>query len=128
VRAARRLARFNRVVTNRIQGTWAWLIPPWVVIVHQGRASGRSYRTPVVGSVHQSKLFVGLPYGDDADWVRNIMAAGGGKAIRGGRERVLSEPRLVDRSDRHAVPRRATWFITPSRRVLVGTVRTRQTP
>jgi deazaflavin-dependent oxidoreductase (nitroreductase family) len=126
VTTARRLARFNRVVTNRIQGTWAWLIPPWVVIVNQGRTSGRSYRTPALGSIHhnghETHLAVGLPYGDDADWVRNVMAAGGGKVVRSGRKRILSDPRIVDRSDRNAVPGRARWSIVPSRKVLVGTL------
>jgi deazaflavin-dependent oxidoreductase (nitroreductase family) len=120
VSKARRLARFNRVVTNRIQGLWAGRIPPWVVVIHRGRTSGRIYRTPVLGSVHGSRLVIGLPYGEDADWVRNVVAAGGGTVMRSGRERTLRQVRVVDRGDRREVPSRATWFITPSRKVLVG--------
>ena len=38
----------NRVFTNPVMGTFAWLVPPLAVVHHRGRKSGRSYRTPVV--------------------------------------------------------------------------------
>ena len=47
LRPSRRFARFNKRVTNRIQGLYAWLVPPWAVILHRGRRSGRQYRTPL---------------------------------------------------------------------------------
>src|SRR5262249_1796055 len=43
----RALARFNRLVTNRVLGVVAPWMPPFAVVVHRGRSSGRVYRTPV---------------------------------------------------------------------------------
>jgi deazaflavin-dependent oxidoreductase (nitroreductase family) len=96
MKAPRALARFNLRVTNPIQGTWAWLIPPWAVIVHRGRRSGRSYRTPVIAFRRGDRLAIALFYGDDAQWVRNLRASGGGVVIRAGRSWQLLEPRVVD--------------------------------
>lgn len=48
MKLSRRVARFNKTVNNRVQGLYAWLLPPWAVILHRGRRSGRSYRTPLL--------------------------------------------------------------------------------
>lgn len=90
----RRLARFNRLVTNPIQGQWAWLLSPWVVVCHRGRRSGRSYRTPVIGFRHGRTLAVAVLYGERSDWVQNVLA-GGGQVVRGGATYPLINPRLV---------------------------------
>jgi len=42
------MRRVNRVFTNPLMGTFAWLVPPLAVVHHAGRKSGRPYRTPVV--------------------------------------------------------------------------------
>lgn len=95
------MAAFNRVITNPIQGTYAWLIPPWVVLVHRGRRSGRQYRTPVMARVRDGQLRVPVLYGLNSDWVRNLLAAGEGQVVRAGRTRPLTDihlepgPRLV---------------------------------
>src|SRR5256885_12487134 len=94
-KVARRLARFNRAVTNPIQGQYAWLLPPWVVIVHRGRRSGRLYRTPVNGYRRGDQLAVVVLYGVQSDWVRNVLAAGG-RVVRAGRTYELRRPRIVD--------------------------------
>jgi deazaflavin-dependent oxidoreductase (nitroreductase family) len=92
----RRLARFNRVVTNPLQGQFAWLLPPWAVICHRGRRTGRLYRTPVNAYKRGSVLAVVVLYGEESDWVRNVLAAGGGQVIRAGRTHDLTHPRLLD--------------------------------
>ena len=91
----RRLARFNKVVTNRVQGVYAWILPPWAVILHRGRRSGRAYRTPVLGFRRGGSLTVPLLYGEESDWVRNLLRAGGGRVVRGGRTYELSAPRVA---------------------------------
>jgi deazaflavin-dependent oxidoreductase (nitroreductase family) len=96
MRLPRGLARFNKVVTNRVQGLYAWIVPPWAVLVHTGRRSGRTYRTPVLAFRHDGKLVVPLLYGERSDWARNLLAAGGGRVVRGGRTYELSAPRVVD--------------------------------
>ena len=95
---SRRAARFNRVVTNRVQGVYAWLVPPWAVIVHRGRRSGRPYRTPVFAFRQERTLVIALLYGEESDWLRNLRAAGGGRVVRVGRTFELGEPRVVDTS------------------------------
>lgn len=100
----RGVARFNRAVVNPIQGIYAWLLPPWAVICHRGRRSGRLYRTPVVARRRRNTFAVAVLYGERSDWVRNLLAAGGGQVVRGGRTYELRAPRLVSSSDR-SVPR-----------------------
>jgi deazaflavin-dependent oxidoreductase (nitroreductase family) len=112
----RAVARFNRAVNNPIQGVYAWLLPPWAVIVHRGRRSGRTYRTPVVAFRRGSRFEVAVLYGERSDWVRNLLAAGGGEVVRGGRTYPLREPRVVDAGEA-AVAGRIGRF---SGRVLVG--------
>jgi deazaflavin-dependent oxidoreductase (nitroreductase family) len=95
LRLGRPLARFNRMVTNPIQGQYAWLLVPWVVVCHRGRQTGRLYRTPVNAYRRHSTLAIVVLYGAESDWVRNVLA-GGGQVVRGGRTYDLLEPRLVD--------------------------------
>jgi hypothetical protein len=93
----RGLARFNRVVTNPVQGVYAWALPPWAVICHRGRKSGRMYRTPVVALRRGGELRVAVLYGEQSDWVRNLLAARGGQVVRGGRTYELIDPHLSGR-------------------------------
>jgi deazaflavin-dependent oxidoreductase (nitroreductase family) len=95
LRLGRPLARFNRTVTNPIQGQYAWLLPPWVVICHHGRRTGRLYRTPVNAYRRGSTLAIVVLYGARSDWVRNVLA-GGAEVVRAGRTYELLEARLVD--------------------------------
>jgi deazaflavin-dependent oxidoreductase (nitroreductase family) len=83
-------------VTNPIQLSWAPYVPPWAVIEHVGRRSGRRYATPVIGTVHNGTLYVAVLYGEQSDWVRNVLAAGGGRVRRGGRSHRLGPPKIHD--------------------------------
>lgn len=92
----RSLARFNRVATNRVQGLWADRLPPWAVIVHRGRRSGREYETPVLAWRRGDRLVVHLYYGTDVDWVRNVLAAGEATVLRAGSRLTLRDPKVVE--------------------------------
>lgn len=105
MKLSRRVARFNKVVNNRIQGVYAWLVPPWAVILHRGRRSGRAYRTPVLAFRQDRTLVIALLYGEESDWLRNLRTAGGGRVVRMGRTFELSEPRVVDTSAAVELPR-----------------------
>lgn len=94
VRLSRRVADFNRSVTNPIQLHYAWLVPPWVVICHRGRRSGRHYRTPVIAFKHERSLAIVVLYGERSDWVQNVLA-GDGRVVRAGRTHELRSPRLL---------------------------------
>ena len=98
MKLSRRVARFNKSVNNRVQGVYAWIVPPWAVILHRGRRSGRAYRTPVLAFRLGRTLIVALLYGEESDWLRNLQAAEGGQVVRGGRTFELGAPRVVETS------------------------------
>lgn len=98
MKLSRRIARFNNVVTNRIQGVYAWLVPPWAVILHRGRRSGRPYRTPVLAFRQERRLVIAALYGEESEWLWNLRAAGGGRIVRMGRTFELGELSVVDTS------------------------------
>jgi len=85
----------NRVVTNPLMGTFAWLVPPLAVVHHVGRKSGRPYRSPVVALATATGFAIPMTYGRDVDWARNLIAAGGGELQRAGRRVRLARPRIV---------------------------------
>lgn len=89
------MPRFNKRVLNPIQGTWAPYLPPWAVIAHTGRKSGSTYRTPVTAFRRGNAIAIPLPYSANAQWVKNVIAAGGATVIRAGRERPVTNPRVV---------------------------------
>jgi deazaflavin-dependent oxidoreductase (nitroreductase family) len=92
-----RLARFNRRVPNRVIGLIAGRrLSPVAFMVHQGRRSGRRYRTPVMPLPLAGGFLVSLPYGPDRDWVRNVVSAGRATLQRGGRTFELADPRMLD--------------------------------
>jgi deazaflavin-dependent oxidoreductase (nitroreductase family) len=65
-------------------------------LTHIGRASRRTYRTPLdAHPVDGGYLFV-LVHGPQSDWVRNVLAAGHASLAIDGKEVQLINPRLVD--------------------------------
>lgn len=95
MRLPRSLAGFNRVVTNRIQRWWAPYLPPWLLLTHRGRVSGREYRNPVFATRRGSQLRLAVLYGTGSDWVRNVLAAGEADVVRLGRPLRITDPELV---------------------------------
>jgi deazaflavin-dependent oxidoreductase (nitroreductase family) len=113
------MRRFNKRVTNRVQGLWAPYLPPWAKIVHKGRKSGREFETPVLAKKSGQRLEIVLFYGEDTDWVRNVLAADGAGVRRAGRASTLSHVRVVDSTDPDVSP--AVRRIARGKlRVLVG--------
>jgi deazaflavin-dependent oxidoreductase (nitroreductase family) len=94
---SRRIARFNKAYNNPLQARYAWLLPPWVIICHRGRRTGRLYRTPVNAYRRRRVLSVVILYGEGSDWVRNVLA-GPAEVVRAGRTYPLLHPRVVDAS------------------------------
>jgi deazaflavin-dependent oxidoreductase (nitroreductase family) len=94
----------NRVVTNRITGLFAGHVPGFGVIVHQGRRSGRQYRTPVNVFAAPGGYLIALTYGTDSDWVRNVLAGNGCVLEVRGRRVRLVDPRIVHDESRRGVP------------------------
>ena len=100
----RSVARFNKRVTNRIQGIWAPYLPPYAVVVHQGRTSGREYRTPVLAFRSGTTIAIMVLYGEQSDWTRNLLASGQGGLERLGRLHHLTNPRLADAAHLQQAP------------------------
>src|SRR5690348_4322453 len=103
LKLSRRVAQFNRRYNNPLQLRYAWLVPPWVVICHRGRKSGRLYRTPVNAYKRGQVLAVVALYGPESDWIRNVLA-GGGQVVRAGRTYDLINPRVVEPSAPGPIP------------------------
>ncbi len=100
----RQVARFNRIVTNRVSSLVAGRLPGFGIIDHTGRRSGRAYRTPVNVFQTLEGYVVALTYGSDTDWVKNVLAAGGCSLTVRGRQVRLSNPRIVRNESNSDVP------------------------
>src|SRR4051812_25848806 len=97
------LARFNRLVTNRITMPFAGRAPTFGIIDHRGRKSGRPYRTPISAFPRPGGYAVALTYGPDVQWVQNVLASGEAVLETRGRRHRVTNPRLLrDRSRRLA--------------------------
>jgi len=100
----KRVALFNRVVTNRITGHVAGRLPGFGIVLHRGRRSGHPYRTPINVFRGGDGYVAALTYGTDTDWVKNVLAAGGCE-LEVRRQRVrLTDPRVVHDETRSAMP------------------------
>lgn len=70
---------------------------PNAVVHHVGRSSGTEYRTPVtpIGAGPGDEFVVGLPYGAQADWVRNVLAAGTARVTYDGTTWTVDRPEVI---------------------------------
>ena len=89
----RPMARLNRVGINRLLLRVAPRMPGLGVVVHRGRKSGRTYRTPVAVFPAANGPVIGLFYGSQSDWVKNVLAAGELDLVTRGRT-LHSGPRI----------------------------------
>lgn len=87
-------ARFNRAVANRIVGSTIAKMPGFAMVHHRGRNSDRAYQTPVKIFRHGDGYVITLPYGSAADWVRNVLAAGGCELVVRRQRIALVKPEL----------------------------------
>ena len=87
-----RLAQFNRVVTNPIARRFAGWLPPFVILIHRGRNTGREHRTPLMAFRTGDGFAIVLTYGVDRDWIKNVQAAGRCTLVRARRRIEVVEP------------------------------------
>jgi deazaflavin-dependent oxidoreductase (nitroreductase family) len=119
----RRLAQFNKRFNNRLQMRWAPYLPPYAVVTHTGRKSATTYRTPVTAVVSHGLVAVPLFYGDDSDWLRNVLAARGAQLTRRGRTCSMHQPRVIPRGRRGELPLAIRVATAPTRNALVADLR-----
>jgi deazaflavin-dependent oxidoreductase (nitroreductase family) len=65
------------------------------VMRHLGRRSAAVYETPVVPATTEDGVVIALPYGASADWVRNVLAAGGATLSHEGETFEVDRPEVV---------------------------------
>jgi deazaflavin-dependent oxidoreductase (nitroreductase family) len=96
------LARFNRKVTNPVLRHVAGRLPGFAILIHVGRRSGTVRSNPVNLFRHGDRYAIALTYGRDAQWVKNVLAAGGCEVLTVSRRIALTAPRIVQ--DESLVP------------------------
>lgn len=109
-RATRRFNPYALKLSSRV--------PPFATLHHVGRTSGRSYSTPVAAVAAREPIspetvaipgspvpiaeerpvlvLVGLPWGPDVDWLRNVLAAGECTLTRAGTEYRVDRIRVIE--------------------------------
>src|SRR3977135_1138393 len=95
-RIVRPLTRiFNPLIMRVAGGRW---FPMWSLLRHRGHQSGRMYTAP--GSVvpRGEYFWLGLAFGQEAGWVRNVLAAGECVVRYRATDYRLVEPLVVDGS------------------------------
>jgi deazaflavin-dependent oxidoreductase (nitroreductase family) len=108
---SKRVARFNKHVTNHITRHIAGWLPGFAIVTHVGRRSGKTYRTPVNVFRDGGRFVFALTYGRDSDWVRNVVAAGSCALETRGRSVHLVGPELFTDPTRRIVPAPARWIL-----------------
>ncbi|MGX9789121.1 nitroreductase family deazaflavin-dependent oxidoreductase [Mycobacterium sp. MMS18-G62] len=88
------VARTNKYGINQVTRLIAPWAPTFALVEHRGRKSGRTYSSPVMAFREGDELVFALTYGPDTDWVRNVIAAGGGGVRTHGGHYRMSAPRL----------------------------------
>jgi deazaflavin-dependent oxidoreductase (nitroreductase family) len=104
----RLVARANRYLLNPLLLRVAGWLPPFMIIEHRGRTSGKRYRTPVIGFFESGgdSIVVVLTYGAQVDWLKNLAAADGGAVLARGHVYPVGPPTIVRGLDRtRAIPR-----------------------
>ncbi len=101
---SRSIARLNRVGLNRVTRYIAPWAPGFGLVVHQGRRSGKTFRTPVNVFVRGDEYVFALTYGLESDWVKNVQAAGGCELQTRGHTARLVRPRIEHSRTRPDLP------------------------
>ncbi|MGV1008487.1 MAG: nitroreductase/quinone reductase family protein [Dermatophilaceae bacterium] len=85
------------------------------VLIHNGRSSGKTYRTPLdAHRLPDGYLFIPM-YGPRTDWVKNVLATRQARLRINGHEIELQAPRLVKKDD--------IWPILPTTTKTPPTIR-----
>lgn len=103
MRVPRRIALFNKRVTNPA----ARAITPWLpnlgTLEHVGRKSGERYRTPLLVFRTDDGYAILIGYGPQTDWLKNVLAGGPTVLHKRGRAIDLTDPRLVSKAEAAAL-------------------------
>jgi hypothetical protein len=88
---------FNKHIFNpammKLAGRKHWYA---AVIRHKGRHSGKEYTTPVVAKPVEGGFVIPLPYGEEVDWLKNVLRAGRTVIEAKGVTYTVVEPEVID--------------------------------
>lgn len=89
---------------------------PYALLEHVGRRSGRAHVTPVGAFPFGDGFVIGLSYGADVDWCRNVIASGHAAVKWRGRTFALERPEIIPMSTAvlQAIP---PYFRLPARQL-----------
>ena len=90
-------------------------------IRHRGRCSGKEYATPVVAEPVEGGFVIPLPYGEEVDWLKNVLRAGRATIEAKDVTYTVVEPEVIDAEA--VLPlfgprRRSTWRLFGTERFL----------
>ncbi|ACC41822.1 MULTISPECIES: nitroreductase family deazaflavin-dependent oxidoreductase [Mycobacterium ulcerans group] len=102
--APRWVAKANKISLNRFTKYVAPWAPGWAVVVHRGRKSGRTFRTPLWAFHRRNGFVIALTYGTSSDWVKNVLAAGGCELETRRRRYQLGDPVVFRDEDATDMP------------------------
>ncbi|HTX94842.1 MAG TPA: nitroreductase family deazaflavin-dependent oxidoreductase [Mycobacterium sp.] len=87
---------------------------PYALLEHVGRRSDRTYVTPVGAFRYGDGFVIGLSYGADVDWCRNVIASGHATVKWRGETVTLERPEIIPASSAvlQAIP---AYFRLPAR-------------
>lgn len=77
-------------MTNPILKLWAPRLRHMAVSSTAADSSGKSCQTPAMALVENGSLSVVLNYGEQSDWVRNVMTAGSALVVNQGKRYTVS--------------------------------------
>jgi deazaflavin-dependent oxidoreductase (nitroreductase family) len=104
------LARLNLRFSNAFMRPIAARLPWFGVLEHVGRTSGTIRRTALMAFRRRpDRWVIALTYGTDAQWLRNVIAADGGRLQSRGRWVRVTGPRRFRDASRSSVP----WLVRP---------------
>jgi deazaflavin-dependent oxidoreductase (nitroreductase family) len=107
----RRFVQFTTMLVNPLTRLVAGRLPGFAILSYVGRRSGRAYRTPVNVFRDGNDYVFALTYGSEAQWVRNVLAAGACELRVRGRDVPLSGPVLFVDPTRHLMPTPVRQFL-----------------
>ena len=89
----RSLARTTAPLSRPLAGRR--FFPLWAIVRHRGRRTGHDYEIPVAIRASDESFTIALPWGDQTQWVRNVLAAGGCTIRWRGEDHRTTEPVVI---------------------------------
>src|SRR5467141_1989567 len=95
-RVVRPLTHMLNPLILRVAGGW---FPLFSLLHHRGHKTGRVYATPVTAFPRGGYFWLGLAFGENSGWARNVLAAGEADLRYRGTDYHLAEAAVVEIED-----------------------------